>query len=298
MRQSRGFTLVELLVVIAIISVLAALLLPSLQNAMESAQRADCANRMKQMMMSVHQYEDEYQCILPRFITASEVQHGSGFTGMRLLHEAGYLNRDDILETTSVPSSKFSAYAEQRVRSSSIAVCPDGRVSDYMWGPYYDSYGIAWTEDLLKHRDRIEGWQTLNGTGSSPLLTQIPGLTLNSRIVTSYGISYAMSARDLSKGNWYWVPIKRFSEAPSRKVYLSEGDALDSFSVTKLWDEHSDPRYKYQTFIYRIPHADMANFTCYDGHVGSFPLELFVDAYAHWGNRAYAMELWKPYFEF
>jgi prepilin-type N-terminal cleavage/methylation domain-containing protein/prepilin-type processing-associated H-X9-DG protein len=53
----RGMTLVELLVVIAIIGVLVGLLLPAVQAARESARRSDCASRLRQVGLALHQYQ-------------------------------------------------------------------------------------------------------------------------------------------------------------------------------------------------------------------------------------------------
>ncbi len=92
-----AFTLVELLVVIAIIGILVGLLLPAVQQAREAARRMSCSNNLKQLGLSLHNYESTHK----RF---PSMQTGSGtiFAGQQRFAMSGVYSLLPFMEQTAL----------------------------------------------------------------------------------------------------------------------------------------------------------------------------------------------------
>ena len=147
--KRRGFTLVELLVVIAIIGILIGLLLPAINAAREAARRNSCASKIRQLGLSVANYESAVKKMPPvglfggqQFADLTDMHVPGGDTAMPdttkddafsfIVQLLPYMEEKDKFETIDFTKGPFNSGGNDAVGQGRIPVleCPSFTASD------------------------------------------------------------------------------------------------------------------------------------------------------------------------
>ena len=113
--KKREFTLIELLVVIAIIGILAAMLLPALSMARESARKISCTNNLKQIGLSIRMYSNLYDEQFPNYDYSK-----GGYNALALLVTEGFLENTKVYVCPSTTVSGLTASTISSGQSSYV----------------------------------------------------------------------------------------------------------------------------------------------------------------------------------
>ena len=308
----RGFTLIELLVVIAIIAMLAALLLPAVQQAREAGRRAQCLNNLKQIILAMHNYESAFKCFPPGYISP-----GNG-TGMPVspVPDPPQFNTVNMGQKTITTVQDWYMPAEWGWQAFIMSQMGQGTIELDFRQP---KFGVGTNQQFIQTKvdsyvcpsagnlpsTRPDGWAYSTYRGSMGAYdTNTPPLVPNAPTVPN-GMLYRNSA----------VRMADITDGSSNTVVL--GDSLygfwaDAFSCcVRVWDDpaHPDVMDAYWTtsitppggsavnlhfFSFGSNHGELCNFALGDGSTRTVSKRVDLDVFKAISTRNGALKSMGP----
>lgn len=197
--MKRKFTLIELLVVIAIIAILAAMLLPALKSARDTAQKLTCLNKQKQIALCLNYYTlDNKSMPIANWLDSS---------GSRYYWWSHFVKQ---LEPRNKNASIVNAYhcpADAKIKA-------DGGII------YYQSFVVnnflmhIYSESKATYTPPAAKLFNLQKASATTLLADGNGLTDASGFVTTY--SFGLGVVDMSNS---LCKFRQFHNAGANFIY-------------------------------------------------------------------------------
>lgn len=235
--MKRAFTLIELIIVIAIISILIILIMPAIQNARNAARNIQCKNRLKQLILSLHNYSSTYNDQFVPYVVENQqrIQYLTTYSGKQGVAQFWFGEVNYDADELTFENGPLAPYMEWSYESYQCPNLVSSKLDKIRFGKLACSYGYNGY-----HLSRPSGVIWLNGPRLSnrqlcARMRDIPS--------TSSTVAFADSAQ-----------IKMASFYPPKF----------SFEETWLLEPISN---NFPNIHYR--HSETANVAFLDGHVES-----------------------------
>jgi len=314
-RKQNGFTLIELLVVVAIIALLAAILMPSLASARESAKGVSCLSNLHNAGMGLILYSNTWRDFMP---TSYRYVDGNSSAGGYWHWTAG-LSPDDY--TAGVTSGKYPKNSPQfvcashkiggfaptnftttRIPDPPIGQAPQSNTLDDMQAPRL-SY-IA--NEAIMPRKKFSRAKDLASPPGTSNLRQVKTEEIEAPEQTILLGEFSESANciygsSVGGGAAYKSHRPTNGVKTSTGVFDGEGYVLgtECFKLTYaeakaaidavLADKSAGASNHHISYINPNAHKKGSNYTFADGHAATYTLEETLDENNYmWGRKMYS----------
>ena len=255
-REVFVFTLIELLVVIAIIAILAAMLLPALRQAKESANQIKCASNIKQFGNALQMYVIDSNSYAPygKFAIGSDIPGG-------LPHHP---------KLVAYMSWTWNFQLWPYLKSYEVFLCPSSQRT---------------VENLITGSGGTHAWSTYNSHGF------VYGY--NTRLSSYYDSAAPPTYRTPMKSTVWRHPSQAVAFGDTRNQYSRiPGDLMIPVHQQHKWGTDSGQNLTPEQVSHR--HNDMTNLGYADGHVKAMrTLDIFT---AHTYGSPYYLWYWQTPF--